>query len=105
MVKKGDSYEFKTNSNFEWDHWYKTNWVDVRLPESGVYPSYPRESRLASIRRILLGWLGQPQTGFEGRSRLCGHRSSRGATDEDVKAMNIAVQIIAPGTTSPSRRR
>ena len=97
MVKKGDGYELKTNPDFDWDNWYKTNWPDARMPEI-----------LDSIRRIrenhswiaAVGYCWGGLANFKLASKGvidCVTIAHPGApTEDEIKAVNIPIQILAP---------
>lgn len=97
MVKVGETYEMKRNMDFDWETWFKNNWVDVRMPEILECLRHIREKHpwVASVGYC---WGGAANFKLASKGVLdCVTIAHPGnPTEEEVKAINIPVQILAP---------
>ena len=97
MVKEGEGFKMETNPNFDWQGWYTTNWPDTRMPEilDCIRSIRQNHSWIASV-----GYCWGGLVNFKLASKdvvdciTIAHPG--GPTEDEVKAIKIPVQIIAP---------
>ncbi len=97
MNKKDNGYELYTDPDFDWDNWYKANMPDPRMPEILDCIRRIRENH-SWIAAVGYCWGGLTNFKLAAKGVVdCVTIAHPGApTEDEIKAIKIPVQIIAP---------